>query len=86
MVSPEAPLKVFLTASEEERARRRAVESGEDPDEVLAAIRARDERDRSREHGALRAAEDAVTLDTTGLEADEVSDRVVELARKRGLA
>ena len=69
VVSPEAPLKVFLTASEEERARRRAVESGEDPDEVLAAIRARDERDRSREHGALRAAEDAVTLDTTGLEA-----------------
>ena len=86
VVSPEAPLKVFLTASEEERARRRAVESGGDPAEVLAAIRARDERDRSREHGALRAAEDAVTLDTTGLEADEVSDRVVELARKRGLA
>ena len=85
VVSPDAPLKVFLTASEEERARRRAVESGEDPDEVLAAIRARDERDRGREHGALRTAEDAVTLDTTGLEADEVTERVVALARERGL-
>ena len=86
VVSPEAPLKVFLTASEEERARRRSVESGEDVDDVLDAIRARDERDRSREHGALRAAEDAVTLDTTGLDAEDVVGRVVDLARKRGLA
>jgi CMP/dCMP kinase len=86
VVSPDAPLKVFLTASEEERARRRALESGEDVAEVLDAIRARDERDRSREHGALRAAEDAVKLDTTGLDVDEVVARVVELARERGLA
>jgi CMP/dCMP kinase len=86
VVSPEAPLKVFLTASEEERARRRSVESGEDVDDVLDAIRARDERDRSREHGPLRAAEDAITLDTTGLDAEDVVERVVDLARKRGLA
>lgn len=86
VVSPEAPLKVFLTASESERARRRARESGEDHDQVLAAIRARDDRDRGREHGALRAAADAVELDTTGLRADEVVGRVVELARERGLA
>jgi CMP/dCMP kinase len=86
VVSPDAPLKVFLTASEEERARRRALESGEDVAAVLDAIRARDERDRSREHGALRPAEDAVALDTTGLEADEVVERVVDLARERGLA
>ena len=86
VVSPDAPLKVFLTASEEERARRRAQESGEDVADVLAAIRARDERDRGREHGALRTAEDAVTLDTTGLDVEEVVGRVVELARERGLA
>ena len=86
VVSPEAPLKVYLTASESERARRRAAETGEPAEQVLEALRARDERDRGREHGALRAAEDAVTLDTTGLEAGEVVERVVELARERGLA
>ena len=52
VVCPEAPLKVFLTASEEERARRRASESGEDAAAVLAAQRDRDARDREREHGA----------------------------------
>jgi cytidylate kinase len=86
MVSPEAPLKVFVTASDEERARRRAAQSGEDYEAVLAAQRDRDARDTEREHGALRAAEDAVVLDTTGLGLDEVVDRVVALARQRGLA
>jgi cytidylate kinase len=86
VVSPSSPLKVFLTATAPERARRRAAESGEDLDAVLAAQSARDARDRDREHGALRAAEDSVELDTTGLEADEVVERVVALARERGLA
>ena len=85
VVSPDAPLKVFLTASDEERARRRAAESGEDEQEVLAAIAERDARDREREVGALRPAEDAVELDTTGLAVDEVVERVAELARERGL-
>jgi cytidylate kinase len=86
VVSPEAPLKVFLTASEPERARRRAEESGESVEDVLEAIRARDERDSEREHGALRAAEDSVELDTTGFSVAEVVDRVVALARERSLA
>ena len=86
VVSPEAPLKVFLTASDEERARRRAAETGEDFESVLAAQRRRDARDTEREHGALRAAEDAVELDTTGLGLEEVVGRVVALARERGLA
>ena len=85
VVIPEAPLKVFLTASEEERARRRAAETGEPFDSVLQQIRMRDDRDRKREHGALRAAEDAVDVDTDGLRPDEVVARVVELARERGL-
>src|ERR1700761_5861647 len=80
VVSPGSPLKVFLTASDEERARRRAAETGEDFEVVLAAQRQRDDRDRGREHGALRAAEDAVALDTTGLTQDEVVARVVALA------
>lgn len=86
VVSPDAPLKVFLTASEAERARRRAAESGEDPGAVLAAMRDRDARDEGREHGALRPAEDSVELDTTGLTVEQVVARVVELARERGLA
>jgi len=53
---------------------------------VLAAQRQRDARDSEREHGALRAAADAVALDTTGLSIDEVVARVVALARERGLA
>ncbi len=85
-VSPEAPLKVFLTASDEERARRRAAETGEDFESVLDAQRRRDARDTEREHGALRAAEDAVEVDTTGLSLEEVVGRVVALARERGLA
>jgi CMP/dCMP kinase len=86
VVSPAAPLKVFLTASAEERACRRAAQTGEDEAAVLAAQRERDERDETREHSALRAADDAVEIDTTGLALDEVVERVVALARNRGLA
>lgn len=85
VVSPDSPLKVFLTASDEERARRRAAETGEDFESVLDAQRRRDARDRERQHGALRAADDAVELDTTGLGLEDVVGRVVALARERGL-
>jgi CMP/dCMP kinase len=86
MVSPDAPLKVFLTASRQERARRRAAESGEPVAEVVEAQRERDERDSGRRHSPLRAADDAVEIDTTGLAVDEAVERVVALARERGLA
>jgi CMP/dCMP kinase len=86
VVSPKAPLKVFLTAKEEERARRRARETGESVERVQTAVRERDARDERREHGALRRADDSVELDTTDLSAAEVVERVVELARERGLA
>ena len=86
VVSPGSPLKVFLTASEEERARRRAAETGASVDEVRSAIDSRDRRDRNREHGALRAADDSVALDTTDLSPDEVVERIAELARERGIS
>jgi len=86
VVSPEAPLKVFLTASDEERARRRAADTGEEVAAVLEAQRRRDARDSEREHGALRVAEGAVELDTTGLGLEEVVARVVDFAREKGLA
>jgi len=85
VVSPDAPLKVFLTANEEERARRRAAQTGQDEPAVLEAQRERDRRDREREHSALRPAGDALEIDTTGLTKDEVVARVVALARERGL-
>jgi cytidylate kinase len=54
--------------------------------EVQDAIEDRDRRDRSREHGALRAAEDSVSVDTTDLSPDQVVERIAELARARGIA
>lgn len=85
VVSPQAPLKVYLTASDDERARRRAAQTGEAADHVLASQRRRDGRDRERSHGALRPATDAVRLDTTAMALDDVVEKVVGLARERGL-
>ena len=86
VVSPDSPLKVFLTASEEERARRRAAQTGEDQTAVLEAQRRRDSSDENREHSALQVAEDAEEIDTTGLSEEDVVALVVALARERGLA
>jgi CMP/dCMP kinase len=83
VVAPDAEVKVFLTASATERARRRAAELGVDEQTVLAEQAIRDERDRSREHSPLEPAPGAVVLDTTGLSQDEVVQRIVELARAR---
>jgi cytidylate kinase len=86
VVSPVAPLKVYLTATAAERAKRRAAETGADESEVREAQGERDARDTEREIGTLRPAEDAELIDTTGLEVAEVVGRVVELARARGIA
>ena len=86
VVSPDSPLKVFLTASHKERARRRAADTGELMNVVLASLFERDERDRGREHGTLMVAEDAVEVDTTNRTIDDVIAGVVKLARERGIA
>jgi len=80
VVAPDAEVKVFLTASPEERARRRAAELGADPDEVLAEQALRDERDTTRSHSPLEPASGAVVLDTSDLTLPEVVQRVVGLA------
>ena len=85
VVCPDSPLKVYLSADEDERARRRAAESGEDASAVLAAQRDRDSRDRGREHGALEVATDAVEVDTTGLGVTAIVERIAALASSRGL-
>src|SRR5215207_6173275 len=79
VVAPDAAVKVYLTASPEERARRRAAEIGADVATVLQEQTIRDERDITREHSPLTVAPDAVLLDTTGLEQDEVIARVASL-------
>ena len=75
VVAPDAELKVWLTADEDERARRRGVPAAE--------VRERDERDASREHSPMVAAPDAVEVDTTGLSIDDVVARIVELVGAR---
>jgi cytidylate kinase len=79
VVVPDAAVKVFLTASPDARAARRAAELGGDASTVLAEQTIRDQRDSERAHSPLRAAPDAVTVDTTELSFDEVVDRVVGL-------
>lgn len=85
VVAPAAELKVFLDADPAERARRRAAELGVAAAEVLAEQTIRDERDRGRSVSPLRAASDAVIVDTTGLTVAEACDRIVDLMRSRGL-
>lgn len=79
VVAPDAELKIFLTASADERARRRAAESGGYHAAVLSEQTERDERDMTRSASPLQAAPDAVVLDTTGMALDEVVERVVAL-------
>jgi cytidylate kinase len=79
VVAPDAPVKVFLTASPEERARRRAAELGTDTETVLRDQALRDAQDEGREHSPLQMAPGAVALDTTGMSLDEVVERIAEL-------
>jgi cytidylate kinase len=86
VVFPEAPLKIFLTATPDERARRRLFQRGQAVDVDLVkresqALAARDAADSNRQFAPLKAAPDAVLLDTTALTLEEQVTRVVELAQ-----
>jgi cytidylate kinase len=86
VVAPEAPLKVFLTATAAQRAARRAAQDGDaDVAAVRAAVERRDRFDASRQASPMRAADDAVELDTTALDVDAVLARLHDLAVARGL-
>jgi cytidylate kinase len=86
VVAPDAAVKVFLTADAEERARRRAAELGADVQTVLVDQTLRDEQDRSRAASPLRAAPDAVKVETTGRSVDAVVEEITALARERAVA
>ena len=83
VVLPDAELKIFLSAAPEERARRRAHQTGREAelDRIREAMNRRDRQDSERTTSPLRPAADAVILDTTTLSLEEVSSRVLELAR-----
>ena len=83
VVLPDADLKVFLLAAPEERARRRAVQSGREGEleRIREAMKARDRQDSEREVSPLKSAPDAVILDTTELDIEEVVSVILDLAR-----
>ena len=91
VIAPDAPAKLYVTASPETRARRRWLQfqdtgAGVDYDDILADIRLRDERDAGRADSPMRPAEDAVLLDTTEMSISAAADaarRIVEAARAR---
>ena len=90
VVVPDAPLKIYLTASEDVRAARRGAQDRKagraaDADAVLADVRRRDRLDSSRKTSPLHAAPDALVLDTDHLSVDDVLTELLRMARSRGL-
>ncbi|MBB2200151.1 (d)CMP kinase [Gluconacetobacter tumulisoli] len=92
VIFPDATVKLFITASAEARARRRWEQMAPDPDvpdraariaEVAAQLQARDDADASRAVAPLRAADDAVWIDTDDMTADEVLDEALRIVRRR---
>jgi cytidylate kinase len=88
VIFPDAPVKLFVTASVAERARRRCLELrargvAADLLQIEAEIRDRDAQDANRPIAPLRQAEDAVLLDTTGLTPDAAFERAMEIVRAR---
>lgn len=88
---PEAPLKIFLTASAEERARRRYLQlkgkvDGVSLSSLLDEIRARDERDTQRAVAPLKPAADAIQLDSTELSIEQVLERIMSEIAIRDIA
>ncbi len=91
VVFPDAEVKFFLTASAEERGRRRYLElraKGEDVSlqATVAAVVSRDAQDEQREHAPLRKAADAIDIDSTGLSIEEVLNNMIVIIRKRMMA
>ncbi len=88
IIAPEAPVKIFVTASVETRAKRRFLELqgrgiGATEAEVLADMRARDERDQTRATAPAKPADDAVILDTTSMNADQAFEAALAIVKDK---
>ena len=83
IIVPEAPLKIWLSASAAERARRRATQTGQRYEDVLERMQRRDELDGSRSVAPMQPAPDAVEVSTDGLPPEGVVERILDLARER---
>ncbi|SNT74718.1 (d)CMP kinase [Paracoccus seriniphilus] len=85
VICPQAPVKLYVVASDEVRAARRAQELNADPAEMLVQLRERDRRDSERAAAPLRPADDAVIIDTSNMDIDEaVATAIAAVERVRG--
>ena len=87
-VFPNADIKIYLDATEEERARRRYKEMQEKKiemsyEEVLENIRKRDENDKHKEIGSLKLAPDSIIVDTTNMTIEEVTEKIIEIINQK---
>ena len=88
VVLPNADLKIFLTASQEERAKRRCLENegagiNSNYEEILEEIKVRDYKDSHRQIAPLKQASDAILIDTTNMSIDDVCNKIIELINER---
>ena len=83
VICPEADVKLYVTASAEIRAHRRWLEVGGDEAEVLAQVKERDARDMARTDAPLKAAKDAVVIDTSGMTVDEAVEAASAIVASR---
>lgn len=91
VIAPDAPVKLFVTASDTARAERRlkelqsrGIESTYEA--VLIDLRERDARDKSRSTAPMKAADDAIVLDTSGLDANQVLKKALDVIREKGFS
>ncbi len=83
VVFPDAQVKIYLDAHPQERARRRAAETGAPTEQVARQMADRDHRDRTRAEAPLSQAPDAEYLDTSGLSQEQVEEAILKLVRQR---
>ena len=83
VICPDAPVKLYIVASNEVRAQRRAAELGADPAQMLSELRERDLRDRERDTAPLRPADDALIIDTSNISINEAIAAAISIVDHR---
>ena len=84
VVFPNADIKIFLTATIEERAKRRAIEDNSvSYEKILYDMKKRDEQDSTRENSPLKIADDAIVIDTTNIDIDTVTNKIIKIVENK---